>query len=142
MAATRTRHPLPPADESIIDHTPRQLTKQEFGRKLMGLILERGWNQSELARRAGLNRDAISTYVRGVSFPDPRNLHKLAKALDTTAEKLLPNATIMAMETDVAPMLEIRQASGHPDKVWVRVNQMVSFQQAADIFEVLKARPE
>ncbi len=142
MAATRTRHTLPPADESIIDHTPRQLTKQEFGRKLMGLILERGWNQSELARRAGLNRDAISTYVRGVSFPDPRNLHKLAKALDTTAEKLLPNATIMAMETDVAPMLEIRQASGHPDKVWVRVNQMVSFQQAADIFEVLKARPE
>jgi transcriptional regulator with XRE-family HTH domain len=118
--------------------TPKELTKQEFGRRLMALMLDKGWNQSELARASKLGRDAISTYIRGVSFPEPKNLHKLAKALDTTADQLLPNAIVRAMDNDAAPMLEIRQAAGHPDKVWVRVNRMVTFTQAAEIFALLK----
>lgn len=118
--------------------TPRELTKQEFGRRLQALMLEKGWNQSELARRAGLGRDAISTYIRGVSFPEPKNLHGLAKALGSEMEHLLPNATIRAMDSDTAPMLEIKQAANHPDKVLLRLNRVVTFQQAAQIFALLQ----
>jgi transcriptional regulator with XRE-family HTH domain len=135
--ANNARHHLPPSIDTA-DMTPRELTKQEFGRRLMAVMLDKGWNQSELARASGLGRDAISTYIRGVSFPEPRNLHKLAAALGTEPEHLLPNAVVRAMESDTGPMLEIRQAAGHPDKVWVRVNRMVSFDQAAEIFGVLK----
>lgn len=135
--AKNVRHHLEPAIDTA-DMAPRELTKQEFGRRLMALMLSKGWNQSELARASGLGRDAVSTYIRGVSFPEPKNLHKLAKALDMEASALLPNAVVRAMDSDSAPMLEIRQAAGHPDKVWVRVNRMVSFDIAARIFDVLK----
>lgn len=135
--ASNARHHLQPVLDTT-DMTPKELTKQEFGRRLMALMLDKGWNQSELARASKLGRDAISTYIRGVSFPEPKNLHKLAKALDMTAAQLLPNAIVRAMDNDTAPMLEIRQAAGHPDKVWVRVNRMVTFTQAAEIFALLK----
>ena len=78
--ATNTRHHLAPSIDTA-DMSPRELTKQEFGRRLMALMLDKGWNQSELARAAKLGRDAISTYIRGISFPEPKNLVKLAQAL-------------------------------------------------------------
>ena len=134
--ANKAKQHLPPSD--IADMTPRELTKQEFGRRLMALMLERRWNQSDLARAAGIGRDAVSTYVRGRSFPDPKNLGKLAAALNMEPSSLLPNAAARAIDSDASPMLEIKQASGHPDKVWLRVNRMVTFRQAADVFNILQ----
>lgn len=134
--AKNTRHHLDPASDK--GFTPKELTKQEFGRRLMKLMMDKKWNQSDLAREADMGRDAISTYIRGQSFPEPKNLHKLASVLGVTVEELLPNAIARAMDSDTAPMLEIRQAANHPGKVWIRVNRMVTFDQAADIFQVLK----
>lgn len=131
------RHHLPPGS-NYAEGSPRQLTKQKFGRRLMDMMLKKGWNQSDLARNAQLGRDAISTYVRGRSFPEPRNLDRLAAALGVAKTDLLPNTAAAAIDNDPAPMLEIKQAAGHPDMVWVRVNRMVSFDQAVRIFEVLK----
>lgn len=116
---------------------PRELGKQEFGRRLMKFMLDRGWNQSDLARNANLGRDAISTYVRGRSFPEPKSLRALADALGKSTEELLPNSVTMAMDADTAPMLEIKQAAGHPDRVFIRINRMVTLQQAAEIFNVI-----
>jgi transcriptional regulator with XRE-family HTH domain len=135
MARNAKRHMQPVLDTT--DMTPRELTKQEFGRRLQALMLKKRWNQSELARSADLGRDAISTYIRGTSFPEPKNLQKLAEALEVEVEDLLPNAVVRAMETDQAPMLEIRQAAGHPDKVWMRVNRMVPMEIAVKIFNIL-----
>jgi transcriptional regulator with XRE-family HTH domain len=135
--AQKARHHLPPAIDTA-DMAPKELTKQEFGRRLMALMLDKGWNQSELARAAELGRDAISTYIRGVSFPEPKNLRKLANALDVQADQLLPNVVVRAMDSDANPMLEIKQAQGHPDKVWLRVNRMTSFTTAGRIFSILQ----
>ncbi len=44
-----------------------------------------GWNQSELARRAGLRPAAISTYCRGKDVPSPESMTKLARVLGWTA---------------------------------------------------------
>ena len=125
-------------EDGVLDqqNTPRQLTKQEFARRLHNMIMDRGWNQSELARRAGVGRDAISTYVRGRSFPEPATLRKLSKALSCNPEELLPNATAAAMDED-EPALSIREASGHPDKVWLKVNRMATPNQALRVMEIL-----
>lgn len=51
-----TLEPAPvPVGENITNQmSPRALTKLEFGRRLHKLILERGWNQSDLARAASM----------------------------------------------------------------------------------------
>lgn len=132
----KVRHHLAPSSDPALE--PKELGKLEFGRRLMQLMLDKGWNQSDLARAAGLGRDAISTYVRGRSFPEPRSLRSLADALGTNTETLLPNSVVMAIDADTAPMLEIKQAAGHPDRVFIRVNRMVTLEQAAAIFNIIK----
>jgi transcriptional regulator with XRE-family HTH domain len=140
----QTRHHLPPSLAEELDPThgePRALTKQEFGRRLHALILEKGWNQSELARRAELGRDAISTYVRGRSFPEPSSLKRIADALGKDPTDLLPNTFESAMDRDL-PAIEIREASGHPGHSWLRVNRRVTTDQALRVLQILNERKE
>lgn len=110
--------------------------KQEFGRRLQSLILERNWNQAELARAAGLGRDSISTYIRGTVFPDPKNLKKIADALGMTPQQLMPSEMAAVMDAEV-PALEIRQSASDPNKVHIRINRTVTVEQAAKIFAIL-----
>lgn len=128
------RFNLPPADDNDVG----ELTKVEFGRKLQHLMMDREWNQSDLARKSGLGRDAISTYIRGKSFPEPKNLAKLSRAFQISASELMPNAEIRAIDADQLPMLEIKQAANFPDKVMLRINRMVSMEQAAAIVAILR----
>lgn len=121
--------------------TPRALTKQEFGRRLLRSILDRGWNQSELARQAGVGKDAISTYVNGRSFPDPGNLRKIAMALGVEPGSLLPNTIETAMDREL-PAFEMKQAVGMPNRVWLRINRAVNFGTAAKIVELLRSEQE
>lgn len=134
--AKNTRRHLQPTD--IPSDSPVEITKIDFGRRLQARMLDLGWNQSDLARAAGLGRDAISTYVRGRSFPEPKSLKALADALRVEPQELLPNEVAMAMRSDTAPMLEIKQAAGYPDRVYLRVNRLVTLDQAAQIFGILK----
>lgn len=133
----QARHNLSPSPETA-SLGSKALTKDEFGRRLAALMMDKGWNQSDLARASGLGRDSISTYIRGRTFPEPKNLRKLADALGTTAHDLLPNAAMTAMEAET-PALEIRQAHGHTDRVFIRINQLVTLEQAARIFEILRS---
>src|SRR3546814_10206285 len=66
------RYAVDPAGEPRNLLTPRHLTKQEFGRRLYQLMLAKNWSQADLARRAELGRDSISTYINGKTFPDPQ----------------------------------------------------------------------
>src|SRR3546814_4094336 len=59
------RYAVDPAGEPRNLLTPRHLTKQEFGRRLYQLMLAKNWSQADLARRAELGRDSISTYING-----------------------------------------------------------------------------
>lgn len=118
------------------DYVPKHLTKQEFGRRLYREIIARGWNQSEMARQAGLPRDSISTYVRGRAFPTPKSLQKLADALGLSPIDLLPNSTESAIDEDI-PALEIKVSPAAPTKAWLRVNQLVDFATATRIAEIL-----
>lgn len=121
--------------KTLTTATPAQSSKQEFGRRIHALMLERNWNQAELARAAGLGRDSISTYVKGAVFPDPKNLKKIADALGTTPQSLMPDGVTQAGQD--MPMLEIRQSSTEPDKVHIRINRLVTFEQATKIFSII-----
>ena len=116
--------------------TPKALTRQEFGRRLNRLMHEKEWNQSDLARAAGIGRDSVSTYVNGKVFPTPLALKKIAAALGVDREALLPNEIMSAFDDEV-PAVELKQASGHPDKAWLRVNRMMSFATAAKIIALI-----
>jgi transcriptional regulator with XRE-family HTH domain len=115
---------------------PKHLTKQEFGKRLYKLMISKGWHQSELARRAGVARDSVSTYVRGVSLPDPGNLEKLASALGVDAVDLLPNHVEAAIDNDV-PSLEMKISSANPRVAWLRVNRLVSTETCVKVVELL-----
>jgi transcriptional regulator with XRE-family HTH domain len=132
----KSRQTLPPSDQLDVDLTPRALTKQEFGRRLFALMMSRSMSQSDLSRAASIGRDSVSTYVNGKTFPTPQALKKLADALGVQPEELLPNGMMSAME-DEHPAVELRQAAGHADKAWLRVNRAMSFATAAKIIALI-----
>lgn len=117
---------------------PKHLTKQQFGRRLYQMMLQRGWNQSELARQANLPRDSISTYVRGVAFPTPKSLTALAEALGVSVPDILPNAIESAIDED-HPSFEIKVSPSAPSVAWLRMNRLVSLSTATKIAELVES---
>lgn len=117
---------------------PKHLTKQQFGKRLYRLMLAKGWNQSELARRAGLPRDLVSTYIRGASLPTPPSLKKVAEALGEKPEALLPNQLESAIDED-SPIFEMKISPNAPDVAWLRINRLVSTPIAIKVAEMLQS---
>lgn len=117
---------------------PKHLTKEEFGRRLYSLFISKGWNQSELARKSGLPRDSISTYVRGRTFPTPKSLRALADALGVEPSDLLPNSLEDPMDEDF-PSLEMKVSTGAPDRAWLRINRLVTLRTAAQVIELVQS---
>jgi transcriptional regulator with XRE-family HTH domain len=115
------------------------MVKQELARALNAALLERDWNQSDLARKSGLPRELISAYCTRKSMPTPLSLNKIVKALGfKTVEEFLPEISAVVAD-DENPALDIRQIAGQPDKVWLRINQMVSFSTVTQIVAILNA---
>lgn len=111
--------------------------KRAFGRRLFQLMLAKNWNQSDLSRASGLGRDAISTYIRGRSYPEPVSKKKLADALGVRPDDLDPQAAADDVR-EGGSLLELRQASGDPGKMQLVVNRTVSIDTAARIIDILK----
>jgi transcriptional regulator with XRE-family HTH domain len=118
--------------------TLKHLTKQEFGKRLYTLMIAKGLHQSELARRAGVNRDMVSVAIRGKATPTPLNLAKLAKALDVAPEDLFPNHTMSAIDDDL-PAFEMKVSPSSPGTAVLRINRLVRTSTAVKIAELLEA---
>lgn len=71
---------------------PAPNSKEDFGRRVYRIMLAKGMNQSDLARAAGIDRNRVSSYVRGQSLPTGLFLKKLAEALGVKPTELLPEA--------------------------------------------------
>jgi transcriptional regulator with XRE-family HTH domain len=106
---------------------------RDFGRKLQALMLKRGWNQSELARRADTGRDNISRYIRGKTAPEAPQLAALAKALSVAPDDLLPG--IVLSESLVERAAELKQLGS--DKAFIRVGQVTTMKKALKILQIL-----
>lgn len=118
------------------DELPSYLSKQQFGQRLMRMIMEKGWNQSELARRSGLPRDSISTYVRGKVRPTPKSLRAMASALGVKPEDIYPNILGDAIGAD-EPSMEMKVSVSDPTRAWLRVNRLVTVATASKIMSLL-----
>ena len=89
----------------------KERIKKEFARQLQNALIERDWNQSDLARAVApllknsrLGRDNISKYIRGRVLPLPPTRAAIAKVLGKDIRELLP-------DWRDAPMAE--EANGH-----------------------------
>ena len=138
MARNTRTHLLDDSQASDKSLEPKHLTKVEFARRVYKLMLAKGWNQSELARRADLPRDAVSTYIRGKVFPTPTSLEKLAKALDVSSQDLLPNHAEAAIDAD-NPSVEMKVSPAMPTKAWLRINRLVSLGCAAKVISLIES---
>src|SRR3546814_17801689 len=85
-------------------------------------MLAKNWSQADLARRAELGRDSISTYINGKTFPDPLSRKKLADALGVSVDELIPNGMETALDQEF-PAVDLKQAVGHPGMAGVRINR-------------------
>lgn len=112
---------------------------QKFAAKLNAALDERGWNQSELARRAGVRRDAVSTYCRGIAIPSPALGNKIAKALGWAAEprSVAKKAKSVAKKSP-APTdgVEIRQVD--TGGIRLSIDREVTLEQAMQILTILR----
>lgn len=107
-----------------------QKQKKEFGQRLEAIMLDKGWNQSELARRAGIGRDNISGYVNGRFFPHPKHLLKLKDALGRDYDKLGLTGEDALPPPIEDPKFKMEQIE---DKVHLRLNQILDLETALKI---------
>lgn len=117
--------------------TPRDyLSKEQFGRRLKKLMNAREWNNSEMARRAGVGRDMVGTYVMGKAYPSEKTLEAIAQAFGMTPGELLPNVIIdkVADDPDGVEM----KLGRDPTTAVLRVNRLVKATTAMKIIELLR----
>ncbi len=119
-----------------VDLSVKSIRKIEFAKRLYNLMMQKEWNQSDLARASGLGRDSISQYVRGNNIPSPKNLKKLAEALGVKPIEIYPNYEAAAIEEEI-PSLSFRQMPGDENSMWVRINKKVPMDVAAQIMKLM-----
>jgi transcriptional regulator with XRE-family HTH domain len=97
--------------------------RKAFGRKVQTLMLKKGWNQSELARRADMGRDNVSGYIRGKNTPNSKHLQRLSDALGVTPDELFPG--VIATEISDESIMDVRVLRNDPTKSALRINAVV-----------------
>ncbi|PZR93190.1 MAG: hypothetical protein DI537_11390 [Stutzerimonas stutzeri] len=139
----KTHYFNPPPAQHVPDEAPSEVLRVEFAKRLQHFMAERGWNQSETARRASehmpgrksFGRDNISCYVRAVSVPRNEHLRALSKALGVQPSDLVPAPMAKSVESK-APALDLRDVGA--GKVWLRINTEVPWDTAAEIMKLVK----
>ena len=106
---------------------------EEFARRLYDAIRERGWNQSDLARAAGLKRDAISTYINARHRPSPEALDRLSQALGVRPEDLMPLYYDSGV-VRVKPRAELIDVPNSKGYMWLKLDMRLPRDVAMRIF--------
>ena len=65
--------------------------RRAFRERLLARMAELNMRSADLARKADISKDSVSSYVTMRSLPSPENLSKIAKALRCKASDLLSN---------------------------------------------------
>lgn len=122
---------------------PTDAVKMDFARRLQRAMVEKGWNQSELARRAAkfapgekFIRDNVSKYMRGKVLPGPVHLSALCKAIGKKPEDLLPIRGLSGGPESSVPFAVTDAGDG---QMWLRINMAVSWDTAMKIQQLIRS---
>lgn len=125
---------------------PPEAIRMAFARRLQSSLNERGWTQSELARRVApllkesrIGRDNISKYVRGKVLPLPAALEAIAKVLEMRSQDLLPARA--SVGNDENPPISVRDM-GEQDMAWVQINMALPWDKALEIQRVIRRKDD
>lgn len=129
------------ARDIVIPTAPGPAFKAAFGKRLHDLLERRHMRKSELARLGGFERAAVGTWVHGRSFPHKENFDKLCEVLRVPPEDLLPDMAEESPSSVGLPTFEVRSSPSSPDRVWLRINRLVSMATAAKVTDILDADP-
>lgn len=125
----------------------------ELADKIARLVEERGWNQEDFARIAGLNRHTVRTILQsGQRKMRNATVQSCARALGITVselrvltlDRLLPKMRGQAAARDNQPLLQLVAQANHPELVaWLERNQeRVRQFTPSDIDELLALQSE
>lgn len=65
------------------------MDNQKFGAFIASIRKEKGWTQSELAKKINVTDKAVSKWERGLGFPDIQTIEPLAEALEVSLVELM-----------------------------------------------------
>ena len=147
------RRRMPPAAGQTSEE---RLVHEDFARRLHKIIADRGMSPSDLARKvwgsieqidsktgkvvnAARNRDRVSVYLSGRGFPDPKNLAKIAKALNVEPIDLAPDIAAAAIEREV-PEMNMTMIAGHDDKALLRINKLMPVDVAIEVMRLIREK--
>lgn len=111
-----------------------------WAKRLQQLTSKSGLSQAELARRAGLNRDAFNRYHAGKTRPPVDRLETLAKVFGVHPNDIDPDRLTLVKRSDVnsvQPYSVTPAANGDQHQVRLRVDTDVSFEAMTKILEIL-----
>lgn len=114
-----------------------QIVKDAFSKRLYHAIVNKALTQSELARRAGLNKAAVSSYATARSLPTPTNLAKLAKVLDVAPEELLPPIGDLVNDNPVHIDTASMKAVGDSGMSRLQINKIIPTPLALEILRLV-----
>jgi len=95
-----------------------QAIKDALGKTIKFLRFRRGLSQADLAEKADISITFLSTIERGIKFPQPDILSKLAKALDVEVFELF--------KTDAVPTDSKEVISQLSEDITKNVNQTIA----------------
>lgn len=132
----------PPSKITLPDNAPKDAVKVDFARRLQAAMVQKGWTQSELARRAQnylpagrkFGRDSVSLYIRGRTSPGPVFMDALCKALGKTRDQLLPTRGVPSAG-EANPAMDARDLGD--GTTWIRINQALSWPVALEILRLV-----
>lgn len=122
------------------------VARREFSKRLRSMMVEAGFNQSDLARAASkhlpkgkeMGRDSVSGYVRGRSIPTPVFLNAIAQSLRCKPEDLIPEL-MMAADSYNESKYSLNAVAGDPRMVWLKINNAVPVEAALKILEIMQS---
>ena len=111
-----------------------------WARRLQELTARSGLSQAELARRAGMNRDAFNRYHSGRTRPPGARLEALAEVFSVHPNDIDPDRLTLVkrgVEKTVVPYSITPSASGDPKLVHLKVDTDVTMDAMTKILDIL-----
>ena len=143
MPARRFHNPSPGSPPPA--GAPPDAIRMDFARRLQAALVQKGWSQSELARRVApllknsrLGRDNISKYVRGKVLPLPPALSAIARVLEIDVTDLLPQGRAPAAVETERPPFEIRTLGEEQELAWIHLSMALPFETCLEIRRLVR----